>query len=270
MDHYHYLRKQTHARVARSCSGEMEREVHSILGPIGVKEGLSRLIANDLRTVEEESLENASRASGSSSKSWWKIWKREGGIRLEEDGGSPGGDPGDMGLTAFLLKFGEGMGEVPTCSSSIAHANHDRGGPTITTVHFGIHNRVLILYRRSHPTRSVHVCAISRTRLDCQLYLDRCCAPAVRSIQDVLHVSSASLLPSQILADPLVAQLVVLVDTSSVPRPHCLSAVSPQLPHSGSSRSSTRTPHRSRHFHVHISYRPHYRCIISIIPQLHC
>jgi hypothetical protein len=53
MDHYHYLRRQTYARVARSCSGEMEREVHSILGPIGVKEGLSRLIANDLRTVEE-------------------------------------------------------------------------------------------------------------------------------------------------------------------------------------------------------------------------
>jgi hypothetical protein len=115
MDHYHYLRRQTHARVARSCSGEMEREVHSILGPIGVKEGLSRLIANDLRTVEEDSLENASKQSGNSA-SWWKIWKKDGGIRLEEEGGSPAGD-GEMGLTAFLLKFGEGMGafSVFTC-----------------------------------------------------------------------------------------------------------------------------------------------------------
>lgn len=109
MDHYHYLRRQTHARVARSCSGEMEREVHSILGPIGVKEGLSRLVANDLRTVEEEALERESRSSKSSGKSWWKLWKKDGGIRLEEEGGSP--DAGEMGLTAFLLKFGEGMGK---------------------------------------------------------------------------------------------------------------------------------------------------------------
>lgn len=107
MDHYHYLRRQTHARVARSCSGEMEREVHSILGPIGVKEGLSRLIANDLRTVEEDALANA--RPSSSSASWWKIWKKDRGIRLEEEGGTPAGD-GEMGLTAFLLKFGEGMG----------------------------------------------------------------------------------------------------------------------------------------------------------------
>lgn len=109
MDHYHYLRRQTHARVARSCSGEMEREVHSILGPIGVKEGLSRLVANDLRKVEEEAIENSSRSSGASGKSWWKLWKREGGIRLEEEGGQP--ESSEMGLTAFLLKFGEGMGQ---------------------------------------------------------------------------------------------------------------------------------------------------------------
>jgi hypothetical protein len=93
----------------------MEREVHSILGPIGVKEGLSRLIANDLRTVEEDSYESTSQSSGSS-KSWWKIWKREGGIRLEEEGGKPASEAGEMGLTAFLLKFGEGMGKLlPYC-----------------------------------------------------------------------------------------------------------------------------------------------------------
>lgn len=32
----------------------MEREIHSILGPLGVKEPLSRLVAEDLRTVEED------------------------------------------------------------------------------------------------------------------------------------------------------------------------------------------------------------------------
>lgn len=122
MDHYHYLRRQTYARVARSCSGEMEREVHSILGPLGVKEGLSRLIANDLRTVEEDSLESCDSRS-SSSGSWWKIWKREGGIRLEEEGGKPETDAGEMGLTAFLLKFGEGMG---TSSSNLMKAQLTR------------------------------------------------------------------------------------------------------------------------------------------------
>lgn len=121
MDHYHYLRRQTSARVLRSCSGEMEREVHAILGPLGVKEGLSRLIANDLREVEDAELEEASkRSSGkngaaSTKKSWWR-WgsgKGEGGIRLpeEETGGKEAADPGEMGLTPFLLKFGEGMGE---------------------------------------------------------------------------------------------------------------------------------------------------------------
>jgi len=122
MDHYHYLRRQTYARVARSCSGEMEREVHSILGPIGVKEGLSRLIANDLRTVEEDSLEDSSSRS-SSSGSWWKIWKREGGIRLEEEGGKPATEAGEMGLTAFLLKFGEGMGTFIHRSAAERKAN---------------------------------------------------------------------------------------------------------------------------------------------------
>jgi VIT1/CCC1 family predicted Fe2+/Mn2+ transporter len=78
LDHFHYLRKQTHARVLRSCDGEMEREVHAILGPLGVKEALSRLVAED----------------------------------LVEAGESEKNDP-NVGLTAFLLKFGEGMEEVP-------------------------------------------------------------------------------------------------------------------------------------------------------------
>jgi hypothetical protein len=96
----------------------MEREVHAILGPLGVKEGLSRLIANDLREVEDAELEEQSKRSGgassqSSKRSWWKWGKKEGGIKLteEEEGGSQAADPGEMGLTPFLLKFGEGMGE---------------------------------------------------------------------------------------------------------------------------------------------------------------
>lgn len=97
LDHFHYLRKQTHARVLRSCDGEMEREVHAILGPLGVKEALSRLVAEELLEVEDE-------ACGAV----------EGVVTQTdiETGPTEKRDP-NVGLTAFLLKFGEGMEEVP-------------------------------------------------------------------------------------------------------------------------------------------------------------
>ncbi|KIR54013.1 membrane fraction protein [Cryptococcus gattii Ru294] len=122
LDHFHYLRRQTQARVLRSCAGEMEREIHSILGPLGVKEPLSRLVAEDLRSVEDEIygppgaqgsegfMQGTDVVSESGNKKWgllnWRIKKTE-----EEDGGVCGNQ--EMGMTAFLLKFGEGMEEVP-------------------------------------------------------------------------------------------------------------------------------------------------------------
>ncbi|WVR06844.1 hypothetical protein IAU60_003880 [Kwoniella sp. DSM 27419] len=130
MDHFHYLRRQTQARVLRSCSGEMEREVHSILGPLGVKEPLSRLIAEDLRQVEDDlygpgegtngtegimpsrQVEPVSVGQDKKRKGWgilgWSSRKSE-----EEEGGQREVNE-EMGMTAFLLKFGEGMEEVPT------------------------------------------------------------------------------------------------------------------------------------------------------------
>ncbi|WVO19338.1 uncharacterized protein IAS62_000617 [Cryptococcus decagattii] len=122
LDHFHYLRRQTQARVLRSCAGEMEREIHSILGPLGVKEPLSRLVAEDLRSVEDEIygppgaqesegvMQGTDIVSESGNKKWgllnWRTKKTE-----EEDGGVCGNQ--EMGMTAFLLKFGEGMEEVP-------------------------------------------------------------------------------------------------------------------------------------------------------------
>ncbi|WVQ81784.1 hypothetical protein IAT38_003909 [Cryptococcus sp. DSM 104549] len=128
MDHFHYLRRQTQARVLRSCAGEMEREIHSILGPLGVKEPLSRLVAEDLRSVEEDIYGPAEGATGSEgvvaggrvspepeSKKKWGLfsWRRNAKtVEDEEDGGVKGNE--DMGMTAFLLKFGEGLEEVPS------------------------------------------------------------------------------------------------------------------------------------------------------------
>ncbi len=128
LDHYHYLRKQTHARVERSCAGEMEREVHSILGPLGVHENLSRLLAENLRTAEngdvdegvegvdmvgsEETTSSATAVATEARQGWFAgLTGRSKGV--EEEEGTKLKWTDSVGLTAFLLKFGEGLGEYP-------------------------------------------------------------------------------------------------------------------------------------------------------------
>lgn len=117
-DHFRYMRTQTRLRVQRSCAGEMEREVHAVLGPVGVDEKLSRQVADSLLALEDEqALEEYRRrdTSPSSDTNHSESWlskigfksraahkgDHESGLRWSED----------VGLTAFLLKFGEGMGK---------------------------------------------------------------------------------------------------------------------------------------------------------------
>ncbi|TFK20625.1 DUF125-domain-containing protein [Coprinopsis marcescibilis] len=95
-DHYRYLHSQTSTRVKRSCSGEMEREVSEVLGPIGVDEKTCRTVARCLRDVEVESDEHNYQSSSSSD-------IETSGLRWSKD----------VGLTAFLLKFGQGLEEIP-------------------------------------------------------------------------------------------------------------------------------------------------------------
>ncbi|KZV93917.1 DUF125-domain-containing protein [Exidia glandulosa HHB12029] len=98
-DHYYYQRTQTSARVLRSCDGEMQREVHAVLGPVGIDETLSTKIALKLREVELD-------ARGV-----------RPGTRVSSIPDTEAGElrwSADVGLTAFLLKFGEGLEEVPT------------------------------------------------------------------------------------------------------------------------------------------------------------
>lgn len=120
LDHYHYLRYQTRARVARSCSGEMEREVHDILAPLGVEEPLSRLLAQNLRGVEDrlalppKTDRELSRTFGSFRRtvSSWVHGGAAGKDSTGEEGAvARSAEDAGKGLTAFLLKFGEGMGE---------------------------------------------------------------------------------------------------------------------------------------------------------------
>jgi hypothetical protein len=177
LDHFHYLRKQTAARVLRSCSGEMEREVHAILGPMGVKEALSRLVAEDLRIVEEdvwgdrvvegdgtEGVMGAATSGlkpkvekGEKKKSWgvWN-WGKGSGDVVEEDGGAKGNE--EMGMTAFLLKFGEGLGGLSSWYIRVVGEliHRCRGGTPVEIVHLGIHHWLFILHRWSHSTHTVY------------------------------------------------------------------------------------------------------------------
>ena len=87
-DHYRFLRRTTKARVLRSCDGEMEREVHAVLGAVGIDEKVSRQVAHSLLEVES----TVEQDNG--------IGDEERGLKWSQS----------VGITEFLLKFGEGLG----------------------------------------------------------------------------------------------------------------------------------------------------------------
>ena len=93
-DHYRYLRNHTAQRVIKSCAGEMEREVAEVLAPVGVDDKTCRAVARCLRDVEVDSQGNGtlSTGGGTDPENVGLKWSR------------------DVGLTAFLLRFGQGLG----------------------------------------------------------------------------------------------------------------------------------------------------------------
>ena len=87
-DHHRYLRRTIKARVQRSCDGEMEREVYAVLGPVGVNEKVSQQVAHSLMEVESAAERNGGPVD------------EERGLRWSRS----------VGITEFLLKFGQGLG----------------------------------------------------------------------------------------------------------------------------------------------------------------
>lgn len=116
-DHFRYLRRETRARVQRSCAGEMEREVHAILGPVGVDEKIGRQVADALLALEDDLVDSeALNESTSTSSRWLNFsvpWRRKQAETDDREGGLKFSQ--DVGLTAFLLKFGEGLGAIHPC-----------------------------------------------------------------------------------------------------------------------------------------------------------
>ena len=95
-DHYRYLRRTTQARVKRSCDGEVEREVHAVLGPVGLDQNVSRRVAHSLLEVES----GMDQSNGHDQVSSDSATDAEHGLRWSQS----------VGVTEFLLKFGEGLG----------------------------------------------------------------------------------------------------------------------------------------------------------------
>lgn len=110
-DHYHYLQKQTRARVMRSCEGEMRREVHAVLGPVGVDEKASCAVAFCLMKAEADAPPEDTSQRDVASRSSWASWTSTATLNDSE---SCLRWSTDVGLSAFLLKFGEGLEEVST------------------------------------------------------------------------------------------------------------------------------------------------------------
>lgn len=115
-DHYRYSKRTTRERVERSCAGEMEREVAAILSPLGIDDSISRRVAGSLLQTEA-SLPLPIQGPSAFKQFLHKISRgpKFSTIGTESERLIPvqsDEDEDDKGLTAFLLKFGEGIEEV--------------------------------------------------------------------------------------------------------------------------------------------------------------
>lgn len=124
-NYFRYVKRHTHERVARSCAGEMEREVHDVLGPLGLDQALSRRVAGSLLKAESELSPDLKEDVSFFRQLLQKIARKPSALSDANGGasygtidaaeqGSPKASDCDVGMTAFLLKFGEGAEEVPT------------------------------------------------------------------------------------------------------------------------------------------------------------
>ena len=93
-DHYRYQKYALSHRVSNVCVNELEREVSKVLSPVGVDERTCRMVTDCLRDVEERNWHQSGPSSGLPLEVERLRWSQSGGV----------------GLTAFLLKFGLGLG----------------------------------------------------------------------------------------------------------------------------------------------------------------
>lgn len=93
-------------RLAVACDSELDREVHDILGPLGLQENVSRVVSRALAQAQHATEERDDRSFTSSHLAHQRsLFGRLGLTQRPVP---------KEGTVAFLLKLGEGMEEVPS------------------------------------------------------------------------------------------------------------------------------------------------------------
>ena len=168
-DHYKFMRRQIASRVQRSCTGELEREVCAVLGPVGVDERTCQAVTKCLGDVEYDPEVEAS-SSASDEEAQMLRWKNQ------------------VGLTAFFLKFGEGMGMwhsffTMICSFSLS----SRGSVEASGIPFGADNWPRVFGRRNYSPHSILLCSASACRAHILFYCHRHCSANIWSCKSSCH-----------------------------------------------------------------------------------
>ena len=173
-DHYRYLRNHTAQRVIRSCAGEMEREVSEVLSPVGVDDKTCRAVARCLRDVEVDTQGNGTLSTGGGGTDPENV-----GLKWSED----------VGLTAFLLKFGQGLGVYIFVHSFEHFLTHFvcRGNSRSSYVCFRIHHRhgIFDWWFNSSPALLLHPPRPNRPHI--LLYRNWNCFTCFRRRQGTRH-----------------------------------------------------------------------------------
>lgn len=138
-DHYRFLKRHISSRVLRSCEANLERDVFAVLSPVGVDEPTSRAVTKCLRDIECDTDPDDDISSPSDEETQ--------SLRRKSD----------VGLTPFLLKFGEGLGSSSLsfneCYVHLVFTN--RGSADKSLIRVSNHDRTRVPYWRDHTTHSL-------------------------------------------------------------------------------------------------------------------
>ncbi|KAA1080866.1 hypothetical protein PGT21_024239 [Puccinia graminis f. sp. tritici] len=132
-DQFRYRQRVIRKRVAHSCSSSMDRQVQEILQPFGISHGLCGMVSNDLLKFEylrTTSKDRAKKSSGFKKSALVSLLSTLFSSRKTPDYDSVSQEKSSdeealqltgfeseslgLGMTEFLLKFGEGVEEVST------------------------------------------------------------------------------------------------------------------------------------------------------------